>query len=202
MAHSNLVFGPPFLTNYGFPKKSPNLDTTIQTPRSKRGEVRYSAQPYPIWTWDFPVNFMRGAEQVASSDYQYLLGFYLAMGGRLSDFLLQDAYDNAIANCQFGTGDGTTTQFQLTRTIGIGTDIVQNVNGAPTITVNGSGTSAFTLGSTGIITFTSAPAAAAVLRWSGSYYYRVRFDEDVADFEQFMDQIWMMGSLKLRSVIL
>lgn len=200
--HSNLVFSPPFSTNWGFPKKSPSFGTTIQTPKSKRGEIRYSAQPYPIWSWDWPVNFMRGAEQVASSDYQYLLGFFLSMGGQLSDFLYQDPYDNAVTAQSFGTGDGTTTQFQLTRSIGIGTDIVQNVNGTPTIFENGSATIAFTRSSTGVITFDTAPASGVALTWTGSYYYRVRFDSDAADFEQFMDKLWEIGSLKMISVIL
>jgi uncharacterized protein (TIGR02217 family) len=202
MPHTNLLFSPPFLTNFAFPKKAPSFSTQVQTPKSRRGEIRYSAQPYPIWTWEWVVNFLRGGEQVANSDYQYLLGFFLSMGGMLSDFLLQDAYDNTIANCFFGLGDGATTQFQLTRTIGLGTDIVQSVNGVPTIFVNGSATSAFTIGTTGIVTFTSAPAASAILAWSGSYYYRARFDTDSLDFEQFMDQLFSVGSLKLTSVIL
>lgn len=202
MAHTNLVFSPPFLSNWGFPKKSFTFDTTVQTPKSKRGEIRYSAQPYPIWTYDWPVNFMRGGEQVANSDYQYLLGFGLAMGGMLSDFLLQDAYDHTVVNQYFGAGDGATTQFQLTRSIGIGTDIVQNLNGAPTVYESTGVVGSYTVGSTGIVTFSAAPANGAVLTWSGSYYYRVRFDSDTQDFDQMMDLIWSAGSVKLRSVIL
>lgn len=201
MAHTSLIFSPPFLTNWGFPKKSFTFETTVQTPKSKRGEIRYSAQPYPIWTYDWPVNFMRGGEQVANSDYQYLLGFGLAMGGTLSDFLLQDAYDHTVTAQNFGTGNGNTTQFQLTRSIGIGTDITQNLNGTPTVYVNGTKTTV-TVGSTGIVTFSTAPASGAVLTWSGSYYYRVRFDSDTQDFDQMMDLIWSAGSVKLRSVIL
>jgi uncharacterized protein (TIGR02217 family) len=201
MAHTSLVFQPPFLTNWGFPKKSFTFDTTVQTPKSKRGEIRYSAQPYPIWTWDYPVNFMRGGEQVANSDFQYLLGFGLAMGGMLSDFLYRDPYDNTVTAQSFAVGDGSTTQFQLTRSIGIGTDIVQNLNGTPTVYVNGAVMS-YVIGSTGIVTFALPPAVNAVLAWSGSYYYRVRFDADTQDFDQMMDLIWSAGSVKLRSVIL
>jgi uncharacterized protein (TIGR02217 family) len=202
MAHTNLLFSPPFLTNFGFPKKTPSFSTPVQTPKSKRGEIRYSTQPYPIWTWDWPVNFMRGSEQAANSDYQYLVGFFINMGGMLSDFLYQDPYDNAVTDCFFGMGDGSTTQFQLTRTIGIGTDIVQNVNGTIVIKETGTTTTAFTLGTTGIITFSAAPAAGKVLTWSGAYYYRARFDTDALDFEQFMDALWSVGSLKMISLIL
>jgi hypothetical protein len=201
VAHTNLVFSPPFLTNFDFPKKSFSFDTTVQTPKSKRGEIRYSAQLYPIWTWDFAVNFLRGGEQQANSDYQYMVGFGLAMGGMLSDFLLLDPYDNTVANNFVAEGNGNTTAFQLLRSIGMGTDIVQNVKGTPTVQVNGAATSC-TVGSTGIVTFNAAPAAGAIITWSGSYYYRVRFDSDTLEFDQFMDRLWTMGSLKLRSVIL
>lgn len=202
MAHSDLVFSPPFLTNFDFPKKTFTFKTIVKTPASARGEIRYGLQPYPIWSWDWPVNFVRGAEQVAGSDYQYLVGFGLAMGGMLSDFLLEDQYDNAVSNQYFGTGDGSTTQFQLTRSIGIGTDIVQNLNGTPTIAGSPGSLPSYTIGSTGIVTFGSAPPAGMVLTWSGSYYFRVRFDSDESDFQQFLDQCWSMVSLKLRSVIL
>lgn len=202
MAHSNLVFTPPFTTNFGYPKKTPNFRTIVQTPVSARGEIRYSLQPYPIWTIDYPVNFLRGAEQISGSDYQYLLGFFLAMGGMFSDFLYQDPYDNAVSGSYFGTGDGTTTQFQLIRSIGIGTDIVQNVNGGVTVTGSPGTVPGYTVGSTGIVTFASAPSSGMVLLWTGNFYYRVRFDTDEAEFDEFMAQIWSMGSLKLRSVIL
>ena len=202
MAHLNLVFAPPFLTNFDFPKKSPTFNTTVRTPSSNRGEIRYSAGTYPIWTWEWPVNWLKGSEQNAGSDYQYLLGFFLLCGGMLSDFLLQDAYDNAVTNQFLGIGDGATTQFQLTRSIGVGADIVQSVKSAPTIAGSPGLLPGYSVGSTGIVTFTSAPPAGMVLTWSGSYYFRVRFDTDEADFQQFLDQCWSMGSLKLRSVIL
>ena len=202
MAHTSLIFNPPFTTCFGFPKKSPRFETNIQTPKSKRGEVRYSAQPYPIWSIEYELMWARGAEQVQNSTYQFLLGFFLAVGGQLSDFLYQDPYDNAVTAQYFGIGDGSTTAFQLTRSIGIGTDICQNINGTPTIYINGTATTAFTLSSTGVVAFNSAPANGAVLTWDGAFYYRVRFDADNMEFAQFLDQCWSMGSLKLVSVIL
>jgi uncharacterized protein (TIGR02217 family) len=203
--HSNLVFTPPFVKNFGFPSKTPNFKTIIQTPVSGRGEIRVSLQPYPIWTWDFPVNWMRGSEQSQNSLYQYLLGFFLAMGGQFSDFLYQDPYDSQIAETSpayLGTGDDKTTYFQLVRPIGIGQDIVQNLNGSPTVYVDGSRTTDFSMDSTGVVSFFTPPPSKAILTWSGSYYYRVRFDSDAQEFEQMMDELWNCRSLKLRSVIL
>ena len=46
------------------------------------------------------------------------------------------------------------------------------------------------IGATGIVTFLSAPPSNAVLRWTGGFYYRVRFDGDELDFEAMMDRFW------------
>lgn len=203
--HSDLVFTPPFVKNFGFPTKTPNFKTLVQTSASGRGEIRVSLQPYPIWTWDFPVNWARGSEQNQNSVYQYLLGFFLAMGGQFSDFLYQDPYDNQISDSSpayFGTADGKTVNFQLIRPIGIGSDIVQNLNGSPTLYLNGVKTTDYEMDSAGVVSFkSSAPADGVILTWSGSYYYRVRFDSDSQEFEQMMDELWNCKSLKLRSVI-
>jgi uncharacterized protein (TIGR02217 family) len=204
--HTNLVFTPPFVKNFGFPTKTPSFKTIVQETASLRGEIRASLTPYPIWTWDFPVKWMRGSEQDQNSVYQYLLGFFLSMGGQFSDFLYEDPYDNQIsasAPAYFGTGNGATVNFQLVRPIGMGADIVQNLNGVPTVYVNGTPTTAFQMDSTGIVSFFGpVPPAGAILTWSGRFYYRVRFDADSQDYKQFMDRLWSMDSLKLRSVIL
>jgi hypothetical protein len=50
------------------------------------------------------------------------------------------------------------------------------------------------------VTLTSALAATATLQWSGGYYYRVRFKDDVAEFNQFMSKLWELKSLELVSV--
>ena len=202
MAHTSLVFQPPFQTNFSFPKKTMAFKTTVRTPVSGRGEIRASLQPYPVWTWEWPVNFLRGSEQNNGSDYQYLASFFMQVGGMFSDFLLEDAYDNAVTNQTFAIADGATTQYQLVRSIGIGTDIVQNLKAAPTIAGSPGTLPTYTVGSTGIISFATAPPANMNLTWSGSYYFRVRFDSDEAEFDQMMDQLWSMPSVKLRSVIL
>lgn len=203
--HSNLVFTPPFTKNFGFPTKTPSFKTIVQQTASLRGEIRVSLTPYPIWTWDFPVNWMKGSEQDQNSVYQYMLGFFLSMGGQFSDFLYEDPYDNQIPDgspAYFGSGDGSTVNFQLVRPIGMGRDIVQNLNGTPKIYINGTQTTPSGMDASGVVTFSSPPASGAILTWSGSFYYRVRFDSDSQDYKQFMDRLWSMDSLKLRSVIL
>jgi uncharacterized protein (TIGR02217 family) len=158
---------------------------------------------YPLWDIDFELEWARGSESLPATTYNYMLGFFMQAGGQLSDFLYFDPNDNQ-ANAQFvAIGDAATTQFQLIRAIGTGSDIVQNLNGAPTLYDNGSVIgSGYTVSSTGIVVFTSAPAAGHVITWTGSFYYRVRFADPSLKFSQFAQNIWSSKSVALRSVIL
>lgn len=45
-----------------------------------------------------------------------------------------------------------------------------------------------------------APANGAALTWSGSFYWRVRFDLDQADFNNFLSQLWELKKIVLVSV--
>jgi len=202
--HLNTVFDPPFSANFNFPSKTPMYSTIIQKPVSGRGEIRASLQPYPLWKIDYELSYGRGGEQIPNSVYQYVLGFFMNVGGQFSDFLYEDPNDNYVEDAFLGIGDGATTTFQLIRSIGIGTDIVQNLNGDPVISGNGSviSSSDYTLSYNGIIQFTTAPTTGTVLTWTGNYYYRVRFGDDNTTFDQMMDKIWTNNKISFQSVIL
>ena len=58
----------------------------------------------------------------------------------------------------------------------------------------------WSFGAGGMINFTVAPAANAVLTWSGGYYRRVRFDGDSLDLEQMVIGAWDGKTVKLVSV--
>ncbi len=61
-------------------------------------------------------------------------------------------------------------------------------------------TSAYSLGSTGIVTFTSAPGNGNVLSWTGDYFYRCRFLEDSIEFEEFFSKYYAIKKLSMISV--
>ena len=42
--------------------------------------------------------------------------------------------------------------------------------------------------------------AGAVLRWSGTYYWRVRFGDDTLDFEKFLTKLWKLGKVELMTI--
>lgn len=58
----------------------------------------------------------------------------------------------------------------------------------------------YTLGATGIIATTATLAAGGKLNWSGSFFYRVRFDDDSMTVSQFMANFWENKSVKLKQI--
>src|SRR5690242_6922087 len=108
--------------------KHPIFKTKIQ--ESVSGRVLRSAfQAYPLWHFVLSYEFLRGD---SNDDLKKLLAFFLVMRGSWDSFLYTDPDFNSVTDYQFGTGDGTTTQFQLTRAISAGGNAfiepVQNVN--------------------------------------------------------------------------
>jgi hypothetical protein len=141
---SNIVFpafAPPHW-NWKYPvKKTPSYNTTTQTPTSGRGQLRIANQVLPIWKFSYDISYIKGDAQAGSdSAWQTLVGFIMGQQGAAGDWLFSDPYDNNFPNTAaqtFAYGDGVTTAFQLYRQIGNGNDIVQNINGAPSIYVGG-----------------------------------------------------------------
>jgi hypothetical protein len=150
------------------------FNTVEQRTGSFRDSTYIAQAPYPIWHFEFNVPFLRGRLSDPTSAVSIVMGVIAAMKGRADTFLFDVPNDRTVHRAQFGTGDGTTTAFQITRPIGgaAQADIIQNFNGAPQIFINGTlQTSGYTIDSFGAITFSTAPAANAVLVWSGNFYF-------------------------------
>lgn len=177
--------------------KRPAFATKIQ--RSVSGhEARAAFQAYPLWTFTLAYNVLRaGAER----ELQALAGFFLARRGAWDSFLFLDPDDSAVTDQALGTGNGVATQFQLKRTFGYGAgavfdEPVHNVAAIANIKLAGTPTAAYTINSTGLVTFNSAPANGAAVTWSGTYYHRCRFAEDEMDFDRFLDDLWEARSVE------
>lgn len=173
---------------------SPQFSTRVQ--RSVSGmELRANFMAYPLWTFKLAYEVLR--DDVANNELKQLVGFFLARRGMFDSFLYSNPSDHSATAEPFGTGAGVATQFQLTRSYGGFTEPVQNVNGAPSIYVAGvlkTVTTDYTISSTGLVAFTVAPTGA--LTWTGSYYYRVRFLQDAADFNQFLQDLWDLKKME------
>lgn len=196
---SNAVL--PLLKGLTFPvRKTPRWSTKIQTGVSGK-ETRIGLWSYPIYDYEQQYSMLRSDN--VNLELQTLLDFYSARQGSFDTWLFNDPDDNTATLMSFGTGDGATTAFQLTRTL-IGGGFAEPVSAPNTVTqvrVAGSATGAYTLNSaTGVITFTVAPANAAALDWTGTYYWRCRFKGDTFDVEKFHNMFWEAKALKFVSV--
>lgn len=107
---------------------------------------------------------------------------FLASGGGTDSFDFKDWRDNAVTDEPFGTGDGVTTVFPLSKSYVFGTAVhlrriyrpVSAITVKKAAVVQSSGiTIDYELGT---VTFTVAPALGAALTWTGSFNVPVRFD--------------------------
>ena len=129
------------------------------------------------------------------SQLSTLLDFYIARSGPLHSFKYKDFLDFTTATDHrsahtdddviIGTGDGSTTTFQLLAqyTSSAGDkyrSITKPKAGTILVSLDASAETGFsTNATTGIITFSSAPGAGVVIRAGCEYFTHVRFGEEV-----------------------
>lgn len=170
--------------------KAPRFNTSIQS-AVDLSEVRVSLSATPIYEFTRSYDMLR--DNTLNNELRQLGGFFLARYGSWDSWLFLDADDSVALLEPFGTGDGAETEFQLKRAFGAFTEPVCNVANGPAIYKAGvlqTLTTDYTISATGLVTFTSPPAGAAALTWSGTYYFRCRFKEDAQEFRQFMSRLW------------
>lgn len=193
---SNATF--PTLLGLSYPvEKTPMWSTKIQTSVSGK-ETRLGFWSYPRWQYSIGFDVLRSDSH---AELQTLIGFFNARMGSYDDWLFLDPDDYIATDQVFATGDGTTTAFQLARTWGGWTEPVRAVLSMASVKVNGTPTGAYTVNtSTGVITFSSAPASGATLSWSGQFYWRCRFLDDQITASKFMKDLWETQTLKFQSL--
>ena len=203
--------------------KKPTFSTIVASHVSGR-EVRDALYANPIWQFELTFEGLDGTANgqyggLGASSLQSLMGLFLQCQGQYGSFLYYDPTDYSVSAQAFGTGDGTTTAFQLQRTLGgfseavvapvLATTTLYFPGGssvsavAPVIEDNGGvvSSSAYTISNPGgVVTFTTAPASGHALTWTGYFGYLCRFDADDVDFEQFMSNLWRAQSVKFRSL--
>lgn len=130
-----------------------------------------------------------------TSDIHTLIQFYMARSGSLFSFRFKDFTDfttasdgvsaHAFDNVQIGTGDGSTTTFQLVKKYTSGgvtrtRNITKPVNGQVLIGINGvNQASGWTVDdTTGIVTFTTAPTHTHPVTAGFEFDNHVRFSKE------------------------
>lgn len=146
---------------------------------------------YPVYRWRLTYNFLR--ERMSHTEMSTMSGFFLRRRGNLDSFLFRDREWHTVSTPQvFGVGDGATKTFRLVYARGGFVDRVGYCS-APTVTVAGSGTTAFTVNDNAEVTFTTAPANGAELAWTGEYRFRVAFVKPSMTLTQFLKDLYSTG---------
>lgn len=175
--------------------RGPRFSTTIKTAVSGR-EYRTQNWSYPKYEWKLVYEVLR--EFAGLTEQQQLMGFINARGGSYDSFLFNDPDDFGVSLQVIGTGDGVNKLFQLVRTRGGFLEPIFEINGAPAIFVNGvlkASPADYTVNTSGLVTFVAAPPAGQPVTATFSYYWRVRFQKDGADFSQMLWKRWELKDL-------
>jgi len=177
----------------------PVWSTTIKQAVSGR-EFTSANFSYPRYRYKMVYSVLR--QNSVYQELAQLAGFFNARQGSFDSFLFNDPDDNTVTLQAIGIGDGVNKLFQLVRSFGGFVEPVYDVNGTVSIYVNGVlrtvGTD-YSISSSGLVTFVVAPGAGLTVAFTGSYYRRMRFEQDTAEFSQFMKGLWELRTLQLLS---
>lgn len=175
--------------------KTPSFATRVQRAVSGR-ELRVLDMPNPLWTFTLTFSYL------PVTDVNVLMGFFLSRQGAYDTFLFDDPTDDTVAAQQIGTGDGSTTVFQLGRALGDFYEAVTAPNHVSAVYFNGISQSGYSVDPTsGLLTVASAPAAGIAVTVDFTYYFRCRFLDDAAEFENLMHNLWQLKQLQFTSVL-
>lgn len=178
-------------------KKAPEWSTGVQKSVSgrRRTTAYYSA---PLWSFQISYNAVR--KRPGLDEYTRLMDFFNRRKGQFGEFLYFDRSDHLVTNHRFGTGDGTTTIFQLSRAIGSWVEPVYGIVNIDALRVSGIPITAFTVDEIGRVTFDVPPPGGASLVWSGAFFFRCAFDGDSLDSAQPFRMIWEMKNIAFTSI--
>lgn len=179
--------------------KTPVFSTKIQEAVSGR-EVRLAQRANPMWRFKLSYEFLEGMRVAGVSELEKLLGLFMRHRGSFDSFLYTDPNDDDVVDQSIGIGNGVNKSFQLLRTWGGFTEPVTNVNAIVNVKVGGVITTAYTI-SNGLITFTTPPASAKSVTWTGSYYYRARFSDDYLDADTLAQDLWEAKKVDLYATL-
>jgi uncharacterized protein (TIGR02217 family) len=188
--------------------KTPTFQTRIQRAASGR-ELRALDYPYPLWQFALVYDFLRDDPVAGHDELKTLMGFFMLCQGAFGTFLFQDPSDFRVIGQLIGTGNASTTVFQLQRAIGAALPgggffepiVAPNVVNAVYLDGITQDAASYVVDpDTGSVTFNTAPGSGLIITADFTYYFRCRFVDDRYDFENFMYRLWQLKKLTFISV--
>lgn len=176
--------------------KQPEFKTVI-TEAAGGVESRVALWSAPRWHFKLTYELLRDD---ATAELKTLMGFFLARQGKYDSFLLRDPDDCAVVGQALGIGDGANTVFPLVRSFGGYSEQVGALDQLSGVAVNGQPVAASIAPFGRAVTLAVAPPAGAVVTADFSFLFRVRFDIDLAEFEQFAARLWQLQTCDLVSL--
>jgi uncharacterized protein (TIGR02217 family) len=149
-------------------------------------------------------------------DFRAVLALFRAHFGSLYPFRFKDWSDYQATDELIGNGDGSRTAFQLVKTYDPSQILLNTpgtlfyvrsivlVAGTPTIKVDGvtkTPVTDYTISSSGVVTFTSAPASSKPVTWTGEFDVPVRFDTDNLPVIMQQQDLATIRSIPIKEVI-
>lgn len=186
-------------------KKTPNW-STIVAPHVSGREVRVSNYVFPLYDFELVFNALNSDGSylgVGTQSLQTLMGFYAQMMGKFGQFLFTDTTDNSAVQQTLGVGNGAATTFTFGRALATGAPIepVGWVTSLSTVYLNGVAQSyGWSWATPNSLIFANPPANGVTVAATFAYSFLCRFSEDALEFEQFMNNLWMLKSCKFQSV--
>jgi uncharacterized protein (TIGR02217 family) len=196
----------PSLPGLAWPVKRSELWKTRAPEAISGKETRIADWSYPRHEWTLGFDLLRQGTRTAGifTELAQLDGFFNERQGQFDSFLYTDPDDCSVTAQAIGTGDGSTTSFQLVRAFGGFVEPIFAPNVVSHIYVNGVDPGGWTVSywgsaTPGIVTFGAAPAAQPITA-DFTYYFPCRFSADQMDFAKFMATLWSAKAVKFRSI--
>ena len=191
-----------------------NLPTAVA---ANRAEIDMSLADEPIHEFELTYEFLRNRPTPSPNEFRNYMGFFLRLKANAGRFLFWHPDDNTVADEFIAETDGTSTDYgPLTRTFGEGDNVgVETVGyvrdtdlGTYPITVKLDGVTVdpgqYTIDKTypkrQMLSFLLPPSVGQDITISYSYYYYAKFAEDNLSFEKFMNTLWTIKRVVLRSL--
>jgi uncharacterized protein (TIGR02217 family) len=166
-------------------------------------EVRASKYLVPLWKIQLNYDVLRMV--APNTELQEIIGFFEQCQGEDASFYFAPPTLSPVSAQWIGTGDGRTTTFAFVVTIGGYRLTPANVSTVSAIYLNDIALPSgdYTINATALapsLTFAGAPAAGAPISADFDWYLLCRFDDDGADVEEFMSELYALQSMRLRTV--